>query len=148
MVFKSGLEVVKGDSTGKLVPKLVVGSAELGILSGIKLGNVSEGSEADGIWGTVDGTAEWDVKLRELAMPGSRGGRMSGKEAVKVEIGKFEGGKVETGKFGPGKFETPVSKVLKLGYCIGCCMEEGIASPGGGRSKDCWCKCGSPFGGA
>lgn len=148
MVFKSGLEVVKGDSTGKLVPKLVVGSAELGILSGIKLGNVSEGREADGIWGTVDGTAEWDVKLRELAMPGSRGGRMSGKEAVKVEIGKFEGGKVETGKFGPGKFETPVSKVLKLGYCIGCCMEEGIASPGGGRSKDCWCKCGSPFGGA
>lgn len=148
MVFKSGLEVVKGDSTGKLVPKLVVGSAELGILSGIKLGNVSEGREADGIWGTVDGTAEWDVKLRELAMPGSRGGRMSVKEAVKVEIGKFEGGKVETGKFGPGKFETPVSKVLKLGYCIGCCMEEGIASPGGGRSKDCWCKCGSPFGGA
>lgn len=148
MVFKSGLEVVKGDSTGKLVPKLVVGSAELGILSGIKLGNVSEGREADGIWGTVDGTAEWDVKLRELAMPGSRGGRMSVKEAVKVEIGKFEGGKVETGKFGPGKFETPVSKVLNLGYCIGCCMEEGIASPGGGRSKDCWCKCGSPFGGA
>ena len=74
MVFKSGLEVVKGDSTGKLAPKLVVGSAELGILSGIKLGNVSEGREADGIRGTVDGTAEWDVKLRELAMPGSRGG--------------------------------------------------------------------------
>jgi hypothetical protein len=153
MVFKSGLEVVKGDSTGKLAPKLVVGSAELGILSGIKLGNVSEGREAEGIRGTVegkvDGTAEWDVKLRELAMPGSRGGRTSGKEAGKVEIGKFEDGKVETGKFGPGKFEIPVSKeVLKLGYCIGCCMEEGIASPGGGRSKDCWCKCGSPFGGA
>jgi hypothetical protein len=31
-----------------------------------------------------------------------------------------------------------------LGYCIGC----GIDKPGGGRSKDCWCNWGSPFGGA
>lgn len=166
MVFKSGLEVVKGDSTGKLAPKLVVGSAELGILSGIKLGNVSEGREAEGIRGTVegkvDGTEEWEVKLRELVMPGSRGSGTSGKEAGKVDTGRFDGGKfeagrlkggkVEAGRFKGGKvelakFKAPVGKeVLKLGYCMGCCMEGGIASPGGGRSKD-WCKCGIPLGG-
>lgn len=62
MMFKSALEVVKGDSTGKLAPKSVVGSAELRILSCIKFGNVSEGRKAEGIRGTVegkvDGTAE------------------------------------------------------------------------------------------
>lgn len=157
MVFKSELEVDTGDSTGKVAPKLVVGSAEIGALLGIRLGNVSEGREAAGIKGTVegkvDGTEEWEVKLRELVMPGSRGSGTSGKEAGKVDTGRFDGGKVDTGRFDGGKvelakFKAPVGKeVLKLGYCMGCCMEGGIASPGGGRSKD-WCKCGSPLGGA
>lgn len=156
MVFKSELEVDMGDSTGKVAPKLVVGSAEIGTLLGIRLGNVSEGREAAGIKGTVegkvDGTEEWEVKLRELVMPGSRGSGTSGKEAGKVDTGRFDGGKVEAGRFKGGKvelakFKAPVGKeVLKLGYCMGCCMEGGIASPGGGRSKD-WCKCGSPLGG-
>ena len=70
MVFKSELEVDTRDSTGKVAPKLVVGSAEIGTLLGIRLGNVSEGREAAGIKGTVegkvDGTEEWEVKLREL----------------------------------------------------------------------------------
>lgn len=157
MVFKSELEVDTGDSTGKVAPELVVGSAEIGTLLGIRLGNVSEGREAAGIKGTVegkvDGTEEWEVKLRELVMPGSRGSGTSGKEAGKVDTGRFDGGKVDTGRFDGGKvelakFKAPVGKeVLKLGYCMGCCMEGGIASPGGGRSKD-WCKCGSPLGGA
>jgi hypothetical protein len=166
MVFKSELEVDTGDSTGKVTPKLVVGSAEIGTLLGIRLGNVSEGREAAGIKGTVegkvDGTEEWEVKLRELVMPGSRGSGTSGKEAGKVDTGRFDGGKfeagrlkggkVEAGRFKGGKvelakFKAPVGKeVLKLGYCMGCCMEGGIASPGGGRSKD-WCKCGIPLGG-
>lgn len=157
MVFKSELEVDTGDSTGKVAPELVVGSAEIGTLLGIRLGNVSEGREAAGIKGTVegkvDGTEEWEVKLRELVMPGSRGSGTSGKEAGKVDTSRFDGGKVDTGRFDGGKvelakFKAPVGKeVLKLGYCMGCCMEGGIASPGGGRSKD-WCKCGSPLGGA
>ena len=166
MVFKSELEVDTGDSTGKVTPKLVVGSAEIGTLLGIRLGNVSEGREAAGIKGTVegkvDGTEEWEVKLRELVMPGNRGSGTSGKEAGKVDTGRFDGGKfeagrlkggkVEAGRFKGGKvelakFKAPVGKeVLKLGYCMGCCMEGGIASPGGGRSKD-WCKCGIPLGG-
>lgn len=156
MVFKSELEVDTGDSTGKVAPELVVGSAEIGTLLGIRLGNVSEGREAAGIKGTVegkvDGTEEWEVKLRELVMPGSRGSGTSGKEAGKVDTSRFDGGKVDTGRFDGGKvelakFKAPVGKeVLKLGYCMGCCMEGGIASPGGGRSKD-WCKCGSPLGG-
>jgi hypothetical protein len=166
MVFKSELEVDTGDSTGKVTPKLVVGSAEIGTLLGIRLGNVSEGREAAGIKGTVegkvDGTEEWEVKLRELVMPGSRGSGTSGKEAGKVDTGRFDGGKFEAGRLKGGKveasrfkggkvelakFKAPVGKeVLKLGYCMGCCMEGGIASPGGGRSKD-WCKCGIPLGG-
>jgi len=156
MVFKSELEVDTGDSTGKVTPKLVVGSAEIVTLLGIRLGNVSEGREAAGIKGTVegkvDGTEEWEVKLRELVMPGNRGSGTSGKEAGKVDTGRFDGGKVEAGRFKGGKvelakFKAPVGKeVLKLGYCMGCCMEGGIASPGGGRSKD-WCKCGIPLGG-
>jgi hypothetical protein len=166
MVFKSELEVDTGDSTGKVTPKLVVGSAEIGTLLGIRLGNVSEGREAAGIKGTVegkvDGSEEWEVKLRELVMPGSRGSGTSGKEAGKVDTGRFKGGKVDTGRFKGGKveagrfkggkvelakFKAPVGKeVLKLGYCMGCCMEGDIASPGGGRSKD-WCKCGIPLGG-
>jgi hypothetical protein len=166
MVFKSELEVDTGDSTGKVTPKLVVGSAEIVTLLGIRLGNVSEGREAAGIKGTVegkvDGTEEWEVKLRELVMPGSRGSGTSGKEAGKVDTSRFDGGKVEAGRFKGGKveagrfkggkvelakFKAPVGKeVLKLGYCMGCCMEGGIASPGGGRSKD-WCKCGIPLGG-
>ena len=85
-------------------------------------------------------------------MPGSRGSGTSGKEAGKVDTSRFDGGKDEAGRFKGGKvelakFKAPVGKeVLKLGYCMGCCMEGGIASPGGGRSKD-WCKCGSPLGG-
>ena len=157
MVFKSELEVDTGDSTGKVAPKLVIGDAELETLLGIRFGNVSEGREVEGIKGAdegkVDGTEEWDVKLRELVVPGSRESGTSGKEAGMVDTSRFDGGKVETGKFIGDKFElakfkAPVGKeVLKLGYCIGCGMDGGIANPGGGRSKD-WCRCGSPLGGA
>lgn len=147
MAFNSGLEVVKGAIDGKLVLKLAAGSAELGALLGIKLGKVSEPRIAEGargkVEGKVDGAEEVGMKLRELVLTGSKGDGISGKAAGKVETGKFEAGRVE-----PGRFEAPVGKgALKLGYCSGCCIEGGMASPGGGRSKDCWCKCGSPFGG-
>lgn len=131
MGFISKPEVVRGSSDGKLA-FIVEGRVVLRPL----LGNISEDSVAEGTGGSADGRVEGDkevgVKLRELVLTESNGEGASG---------TFEPGILEAA---PGKFEAPVGKgALKLGYC----MEGGIESPGGGRSKDCWCKCGSPFGG-
>lgn len=157
IVLNSGLEVVKGEIDDKLALKLAVGSEGLGALLGIKPGNVSEDKLAEGIKGKVEGkdemAEELDGRLRELEAVESSGDGTSGKEAGmfcagKLEAIKFEPGKFEVGKFEVGRFDAPTGKLaLKLGYCIGCCMEGGIDNPGGGRSKDCWCKWGSPFGG-
>lgn len=77
MVFNSGPEEVKGESAGKLALKLAAGSAELGDLLGIKLGNVSEAKLAEGpggkVEGKVDGAEEVDAKLRELVPTESKG---------------------------------------------------------------------------
>lgn len=129
------LEVIRGESDGKLVFGVATGRAALGALLGNELGNVSKASVAEGTGGReddkiddeVDGSKELGVKLWELAPVGSKGDGASG-------------------KFEPWIFEDPVGKgALKLEYCIGCCIEGGMDSPGGGRSKDCWCKGGSPF---
>lgn len=141
----SGVEVVSGDSDGKLPPN------DTGALFVIALGNVSKCKLIDGAGGRLEGKVgpgnEAVVKLEELV--GNNGEGYSGKfevgklKAGMLEVGKFEDGKLgkfEVGKFDEGKFEAPAGKeALKPGYCIGCCIEGGINSPGGGLSKDCWC---------
>ena len=133
MEFNSGLEVVKGESVGKLAPKVTGGRVGLGALLGNELRKVSDASVAAGAGVRAEGKVvddkEVEVRLREPVLEGSKGGVTSGKD----ELSKL------AGAAGKG--------ALKLGYCIGCCMEGGIDSPGDGRSKDCWCRCGSPFGG-
>lgn len=84
------------------------------------------------------------LDVSEASVAECTGGRVKGR----VEVGREEeellelllvGTKGEgySGKFEPGRPEAPVGKdVLKPEYC-NCCMEGGIESPGGGRSKDC-----------
>ena len=115
----SGLDVAKGVRDGKLELSVTDGRPIIGgALLGTEFPNVSEANVAEGTGGRVDGKVngvkELVLKFRELELAG--------------------GNKDGTS----GKFETPVSReVLKFGYCIGCCIDEGIESPGGGRSKDC-----------
>lgn len=121
ITFISGLNVVIGFSDGKLAANVDAGSRTVGALFGTDAGNVSEANEAEGAGGKVDGRftggKEADVILGELELAGSNDGCSS------------------------GIFEDPEGKEgLKLGYCIGCCIDEGNDKPGGGRSKDCWCK--------
>ena len=126
--FVSGVAVFKGEIVGKLALSVDMGSTGLETLFGIKPGGVSGASAIDGAGGSIDGIdgkveagKDIDAKLREPVVEGSRGGGYSG-------------------KFGPGKLTAPVGKeALNPGYCIGCCIEGGIDSPGGGLSKDCWC---------
>jgi len=115
IAFISRLDVAKGARDGKLELCVTAGRPELGgALLGTEFPNVSEASVAEGTRGRVDGAKELRLKFRELELAGGIGDGTS------------------------GKFEAPVGKeALKLGYCIGCCIEEGIDSPGGGRSKDC-----------
>ena len=115
----SGLDVAKGVRDAKLELSVTDGRPIIGgALLGTVFPNVSEANVAEGTEGRVDGKVngakELELKFRELELAG----------------GKKDGTS--------GKFEAPVGReVLKLGYCIGCCIEEGIESPGGGRSKDC-----------
>ena len=115
----SGLDVAKGARDVKLELSVTGGRPILGgALLGTEFPNVSEASVAEGTGGRVDvkvnGAKELELKFKELELPG----------------GNRDGSS--------GKFEGPVGKeVLKLGYCIGCCIDEGIESPGDGRSKDC-----------
>lgn len=160
MAFTSGVEVVSGESDVKLPPSGTVEPTPLGALFVIRLGNVSEGKLKGGTGGRLEGKLEpgneLKVKMAELAVAGNKGDGYSGKfevgkfeegkfevgkfEEGKFEVGKFEVGRFEVGKFGVVKFEAPAGKdALKPGYCIGCCIEGGIDSPGGGLSKDCWC---------
>ena len=119
---------------GKSVFSIAAGRIELGALFRIKPGSVSGASAIDGAGGRVDGKVEGgkdtDAKLRELVVvAGTRGEGYSN-------------------KFEPGKLDAPVGReALNPGYCIGCCMEGDFDSPGGGRSRDCWCTWGSPLGG-
>lgn len=116
--FTSGPALVKGASDGKLVASVTAGSDTVGALFGTDTWKVSGASVAEGAGGNIDGRfdggAEVDVILGEL-----------------VPTGRKDGGN-------SGKFEGPVGKEgLKLANCIGCCIDEGIDKPGGGRSKDC-----------
>lgn len=119
IAFISGLGIAKGASDGILEPSAIVGRPELGgPLLGTEFINVSEASVTDGTGGRVDdkvdGAKELELKFMELELAG----------------GKEDGTS--------GKFDEPEGKeTLKLGYCISGCSEEGIGSPGGGRSKDC-----------
>ena len=67
------------------------------------------GAKAEGAGGKLDGGKEADVILGILALAGSKDDGNSGK--LEDTVGK--GG-------------------VKLGYCIGCCIDEGIDKPGGG----------------
>lgn len=134
IAFISRLDVAKGASDGKVELCATAGSPELdNTLLGTEFPNVSDASAAEGTRGRVedrvegiegrvdgrvdgitDGTMELLIKFRELELTGGKGAGTS------------------------GRFEAPVGKeALKLGNCIGCCIEEGIDNPGGGRSKDC-----------
>lgn len=117
----SGPPLVKGVSGGNLAASVTAGSDTVGALFGTDACKVSGASVAEGAGGKVDGRfdggIEVDVILGELVPTGRKADGNS------------------------GKFEGPVGKEgLKLGNCIGCCIDEGIDKPGGGRSKDCWCK--------
>lgn len=130
MAFISAAELVKGVSDGKLAARVTAGSETFGALFVADTGKVSEasvagaggkvegaGGKAEGAGGKFDGGKEADVTLGVLLLTGSK----------------------EDGN--SGKLEDPVGKErLKLGYCIDCCTDEGIDKPGGGLSKDCWCK--------
>lgn len=119
LVFISGFEAFGRDNDGKLAPWLDAERAEFGALLGREFGNVSEANVVNGTGGIgedkVDGNTEVEVGLVELVLEAeSRGEETS------------------------GRFEGPLDKEeLKFGYCICCCMKEGIESPGGGRSKGC-----------
>ena len=83
MELNSGPEVVKGESAGKLAPRVAGGSAGFGALLGNEPGKVSDASVAEGAGGRADGKVEDDkeveVKLREPVLAGSKGGGTSGK---------------------------------------------------------------------
>lgn len=126
VTFTSGLVVVvvvRGDTDGKLPLSGAAGTTELGTLVCIKLGNGSlvntEGGTGGRLEGTVDPSKGVEIKLAEL-----------------VEVGKK--GDEYSGKFEEGRLGAPLDKdALKLGYCIGCCIEGGIESPVVGRNNDC-----------
>jgi len=127
IAFISRLDVVIGANDCKLAATVATGSRTVGALFGTETGKVSEASVAEGAGGKVDGIfnggKDVDVTLGELELAGTK------------DVGNS------------GKCEDPEGKEgLKLGYCICCCIDEGIDNPGGGRSKDCWCRWGSPFG--
>lgn len=123
-VLISGPELVREESGGKLAPSVAAEGEPLGALLIIELDNISEASVVEGTGGRfvdkigpIGGAKEAELKLGELPLAAES--RDNGTS---------------------GKLEPPVGKeALKLGYCNGCCIGEGIDSPGGGRSKDCWC---------
>lgn len=128
ITFKSWPDVTKGDNDDNVAVE-DMGVPETGVLFNTRL-DVSEVNVADCKGGTVKGKVEVGREEEELRAPlvvGSKGEGYSG-------------------KFELGRLAAPVGKdVLKPEYCI-CGMEGGIERPGGGRSKDCWCIWGNPFG--
>jgi hypothetical protein len=124
----SGVDAIKVESAGKLALSVVVGGATLGTLFWVEIGNASRERVLllDGAGGRgyerVEGGSDVDAKLSELVL---------------AAVNRGDG---YSGKFEPGKLEAPGGKEeLNPEYCIGGCIEGGIDSPGGGRSKDCWC---------
>lgn len=113
--------------TGKLTLTGAPGRVGTAVLLAAELGNVSEIEVKGNIGKAVEkvgGGTTVEVKLGELLLPESKGDGTS------------------------GCFGAPVGKdALMLGYCIDCCKDGGIDRPGGGRTIDCWCNWGSPFGG-
>jgi hypothetical protein len=125
--FVSGVDAIKVDSAGKLALSVIVGRATLETLFGVEIVNVSGDRELDGAGGRADERVESgndeDAKLSELVLA--------------LAVNRGEG---YSGKFEPSKLEAPGGKdELNPEYCNGGCIEGGIDSPGGGRSKDCWC---------
>lgn len=114
-ILLSGLELANRDADCMPALNGAAGIAGLEALFCIKLGKDSEDNAKGGTGGRLEGK-EVFVALRGLEVVGSKGKRNSG-------------------WLEPGKLEVPVGKDgLKEGYCI----EGGIASPVGGRSKGCW----------
>lgn len=122
--LESNFKEVNGGADGKLSLTDPNGIAEPGTLFCIKLGRGSDDKFKGGKGDNPEGK-DAEFKLSKLLLAGSKVEGYSGK--VKPPAG-IEG--------------------LKPVNCIGCCIEGGTESPGGGRSKDCWCIWGSPFGGA
>lgn len=125
--FVSGADAIKVESAGKLVLSVVVGRATLGTLLWVEIGNVSGARVLDGAGGRADDSVEGgndvDAKLSKLVLG--------------LAVNRGEG---YSGKFEPGRLDVPGCKEeLNPEYCIGGCIEGGIDSPCGGRSKDCWC---------
>lgn len=145
--------------------KLTAEFETLGALFVTDTGKISEASVAEGTgdkaedaWGKAEGArgkAEGAVGKVEGAggkaegaggKADGAGGKVDGAEGnedVTLEILELTCSKDDGNS---GKLEDTVGIGLKLGYCIGCCIDEGIDKPGGGWSRDCWCKWGSPFG--
>ncbi|RDX87510.1 hypothetical protein CR513_31012, partial [Mucuna pruriens] len=88
----------------------------LGALFVTDTGKISEVSAAEGTGDKVEGAGD------KAEGAGDKAEGAGGKA-----VGSKDGGN-------SGKLEDTAGKEgLKLGYCIGCCMDEGIAKPGGGR---------------
>lgn len=136
VAFISRLEATEGVSDGKLVASVLAASETVGVMFGTDTGKVSEGNVAEGTGGNVDARFTGG-KVDARFTGGKVDARFGGGKELDVTIGELElGGSKDGGS--SGNVEDPVGREgLKLGYCIGCCIEEGIDKPGGGRSKDC-----------
>lgn len=137
-----------------------MGLIDIGGTTGFTSGLVVKGGKVGKLALNVDGAIAETEALFESVLDivsgtgatGCRGGTVEGKVAAAgkelapklVVVGINEEG--YSGKFDACRLDPPVGKdELKPENCI-CGMEGGMASPGGGRSKDCCCICGSPLG--
>lgn len=134
VAFISGPELVNKFSDGKLAASVAAEVESLGALFATDTGKISEGSAAEGAGDKIEGAGDKVEGTEDKAEgAGGKAEDARGKEAD-VTLGAlvFTGSKDDGNS---GKLEDTAGKEgLKLEYCIG------------GRSKDCCCKFGSPFG--
>ena len=151
--------MVREVSDGKLAAKLTAEVETLGALFVTDTGKISEASVAEGTGDKAEGArGKAEGALGKVEGAGGKaegaggkaegaagkedgaggkadgaGGKAEGAEGneaeVTLEILVLTGSKDDGNS---GKLEDTVGKGLKLGYCIGCCIDEGIDKPGGG----------------
>lgn len=127
LISRAGL--VSKASDGKLEANMAAEVETLGALFATDTGKISEASVAEGTGDKAEGAggkAEGAGGKAEGA-----GGKLGGKEAdVTLGVLALTGSKDDGNS---GKLEDTVGKEgVMLGYCIGCCIDEGIDKPGGG----------------
>lgn len=139
MAFISGPELVNKVNDGKLAASTAAEVETVSALFVTDIGKISEASAAEGTWDKLEGAGDKLEGTEDKADgPGGKAEGAGGKEAdVTLGVLVLTGSKDDGNS---GKLEDTAGKEgLKLGYCIGCGIDEGIDKPGGGRNKDCWC---------